>query len=54
MVKQVRYWFSNRATLRMLSWEIIEGLDPSNEDEALRRYKAHLDERAKRAARLLS
>jgi hypothetical protein len=26
---------------------MIDGLDPSNEAEAVRRYKAHLDERDK-------
>ena len=44
MRDQVRYWF-RASNLSRVGRKIIEGLDPSNEAEALRRYKAHLDER---------
>ena len=45
MVDQVRYWLRTGASASHVGRQIIEGLDPSNEDEALRRYKAHLDRR---------
>jgi hypothetical protein len=43
---EVRYWF-RASNLSGLGHKIIAGLDPGDEAEALRRYKAHLDERDK-------
>jgi hypothetical protein len=44
MVDQVRYWLRTGAPQSLTGRKIIEGLDPTDEHEALRRYKAHLDE----------
>jgi hypothetical protein len=57
MVHQVRYWFklqlSRPHDLRGIGSEVVAGLAPNNDDgttkeaswtEALRRYKAHLDQ----------
>jgi hypothetical protein len=44
MVDQVRYWLRTGAPQSLTGRKIIEGLDPTEEHEALRRYKAHLDE----------
>ena len=43
MRDQVRYWFRTGAPASHR--QIIEKLKPKDEDEALYRYKAHLDER---------
>ena len=39
-----RYWLRTGAPHSLTGRKIIEGLDPTDEHEALRRYKAHLDE----------
>ena len=39
-----RYWLRTGAPQSLTGRKIIEGLDPTDEHEALRRYKAHLDE----------
>jgi len=44
MVDQVRYWLRTGAPQSLTGRKIIEGLDATDEHEALRRYKAHLDE----------
>src|SRR6476661_5607235 len=44
MVDQVRYWLRTGAPQSLTGRKIIEGLDPTDEHEALRRYRAHLDE----------
>ena len=44
MVDQVRYWLRTGAPQSLTGRKIIEGFDPTDEHEALRRYKAHLDE----------
>ena len=44
MVDQVRHWLRTGAPQSLTGRKIIEGLDPTDEHDALRRYKAHLDE----------
>jgi hypothetical protein len=51
MVDQVRYWLRTGAPQSLTGRKIIEGLDPTDEHEALRRYKAHLDEHERERSR---
>ena len=44
MVDQVCYWLRTGAPQTLTGRKIIEGLDPTDEHEALRRCKAHLDQ----------